>query len=90
MTEKTKLERKFAFWYRISDDALLHSKQLDKKEYETQVKKIAEFETVSQNYLNLLIKIEDFWAIFQHLRKPDSCKSGVEFQLVNYFINILV
>ena len=45
-SDKTKLERKFAFWYRISDDALLQSKLLDKKEYETQVKKIAEFETV--------------------------------------------
>lgn len=45
-TEKTLLERKFAFWYRISDDALLHSKQIDKKEYESQVKKIADFDTV--------------------------------------------
>jgi hypothetical protein len=44
--EKTKLENKFAFWYRISDDALLHSKTIDKNEYETQVKKIADFETV--------------------------------------------
>ena len=52
-TEKTKLERKFAFWYRISDDALLQSKLLDKKEYETQVKKIAEFETV----INLKLKL---------------------------------
>jgi hypothetical protein len=45
--EKTKLEKKFAFWYRISDDALLHSKTIDKNEYETQVKKIADFETVN-------------------------------------------
>jgi hypothetical protein len=44
---KTKLERKFAFWYRISDDALLQqTKPLNQNEYETQVKKIAEFETV--------------------------------------------
>jgi len=50
--EKTKLERKFAFWYRISDDALLQSKQLDKKEYETQVKKIAEFETVRKYFVH--------------------------------------
>ena len=46
-SDKTKLERKFAFWYRISDDALLHSKTLDKKEYESQVKKIVDFETVN-------------------------------------------
>ena len=44
---KTKLERKFAFWYRISDDALLVTKPLNQNEYENQVKKIAEFETVN-------------------------------------------
>lgn len=44
--EKTKLEKKFSFWYRISDDALLGTKLLNQNEYETQVKKIAEFETV--------------------------------------------
>jgi hypothetical protein len=44
---KTKLERKYAFWYRISEDALINTKQLNQNEYETQVKKIAEFETVS-------------------------------------------
>jgi hypothetical protein len=44
---KTKLEKKFAFWYRISDDALLQqTKPLNQNEYETQVKKIAEFDTV--------------------------------------------
>ena len=70
---KTPIEQKFSFWYRISDDALINQqpgKTLDKKEYENQVKKIAEFDT-----------IEDFWAIFQHLRKPDSCKPGIEFQM---------
>ena len=68
----TKLQNKFSFWYRISDDLYqVQSKQpIDKKEYENQVKKIAEFDT-----------IEDFWAIFQHLRKPDSCKPGIEFQM---------
>lgn len=71
--KKTKLDQKFAFWYRISEDLLTNQapkQTLDKKEYEDQVKKIAEFDT-----------IEDFWAIFQHLRKPDSCKPGIEFQL---------
>lgn len=46
---KTKIEQKFAFWYRISDDSLLQPKQqLNQNEYENQVKKIAEFETVSE------------------------------------------
>ena len=44
---KTKIDKKFAFWYRISDDDLLvGNKPLNQNEYETQVKKIAEFETV--------------------------------------------
>ena len=70
--KKTKLPNKFSFWYRISEDLYqTQPKQhIDKKEYENQVKKIAEFDT-----------IEDFWAIFQHLRKPDSCKPGIEFQM---------
>ena len=67
---KTKLENKFSFWYRIDDTIQyqLQKQALDKKEYETQVKKIAEFDT-----------IEDFWGIFQHLRKPDSCGAGIEY-----------
>ena len=70
--KKTPLTNKFSFWYRISEDLYQTSgkQPIDKKEYENQVKKIAEFDT-----------IEDFWAIFQHLRKPDSCKPGIEFQM---------
>jgi hypothetical protein len=49
MTDKTKLDRKYAFWYRISDDALIGNKLLNQNEYENQVKKIAEFETVKNN-----------------------------------------
>ena len=67
---KTKLENKFSFWYRIDDiiQYQLQKQALDKKEYEVQVKKIAEFDTV-----------EEFWSIFQHLRKPDSCRAGIEY-----------
>ena len=71
--QKTKLENKFSFWYRISDDIIQYQspkQALDEKIYETQVKKIHEFDTV-----------EDFWGIFQHLRKPDSCKPGIEFMM---------
>ena len=71
--KKTKLENRFSFWYRISDDIVQYQapkQTLDKKIYETQVKKIHEFDTV-----------EDFWGIFQHLRKPDSCKPGIEFMM---------
>ena len=49
---KTKLENKFSFWYRIDDiiQYQLQKQALDKIEYEDQVKKIAEFDNV-----------EDFW-----------------------------
>ena len=67
------MENRFSFWYRISEDVAQYQgpkQTLDKKIYETQVKKIHEFGTV-----------EDFWGIFQHLRKPDSCKPGIEFMM---------
>ena len=69
----TKLENKFSFWYRISDDIIQYQtpkQALDKNIYESQVKKIHEFDSV-----------EGFWEIFQHLRKPDSCKPGIEFMM---------
>jgi hypothetical protein len=52
--DKTVLEGKFSFWYRISDEVLLGmgQKVLNQNEYENQVKKIAEFESVNKNQLN--------------------------------------
>ena len=67
--EKTKLKSKYIFYYRIGEEQQFQ-KEIKKEEYENHIKKIAEFDT-----------IEDFWAIFQHLRKPDSCRPGIEFQL---------
>ena len=43
-SEKTVLDQKFAFWYRLSGE------QLEKKEYESNINKIAEFETVRKLY----------------------------------------
>ena len=67
-----KLDNKYTFYYRISEDTnQTQSKQpLDKVEYESQVKKIASFDNM-----------QDFWAIFQHLRKPDSFKQTIEFHM---------
>ena len=70
---KTKLENKFAFWFRISKEVLknqLQNKTIDINEYKSQVKKLAEFDT-----------IEDFWTIFQHLKKPDNSNEGIQLQL---------
>ena len=72
-SQKTKLNNKFVFWFRISEDILKNQfpkQAIDTSEYESQVKKIAEFDT-----------IEDFWAIYQHIKKPDNCKQGIEIQL---------
>ena len=71
--QKTKLNHKFVFYFRVSEEILknqLPKQTLDSSEYESQVKKIAEFDT-----------IEDFWAIYQHLKKPDNCKQGIEIQM---------
>ena len=43
------------------------------QEYESQIKKLAEFDT-----------LDDFWAIFQYLKKPDDCKQAIEFQLFKH------
>ena len=40
------------------------------QDYQAQIKKLAEFDT-----------LEDFWAIFQYLKKPDDCRQPIEFQL---------
>ena len=40
------------------------------QDYKTQIKKLAQFDT-----------LEDFWAIFQYLKKPDDIKQPIEFQL---------
>jgi len=46
ISEKTKLDKKLAFWYRLSGE------QLEKKEYEANINKIAEFETVKYLFKN--------------------------------------
>ena len=71
--QKTKLANKYVFWFRISEDILKNQfpkQSIDSSEYESQVKKIGEFDT-----------IEDFWSIYQHIKKPDKCKQGIEIQL---------
>ena len=40
------------------------------QDYKAQIKKLAQFDT-----------LEDFWAIFQYLKKPDDIKQPIEFQL---------
>ena len=63
MSKPKKFNNKFTFWYHINEISA-------DQEYESQIKKLAEFET-----------LEDFWAIFQYLKKPDDCKQAIEFQL---------
>ena len=69
-TEKTSLSKPFCFYYRMLSEDEATSNSLNSQQYQTHVKKIASFSTV-----------EDFWGIFQHLKKPDSCPPGVGFYL---------
>lgn len=75
MEQKTKIEHKFAFWYRISEDALIQPKQLNQNEYENQVKKIADFDTVtfyiilSYNRLKIFGKYFSIYASPTHVNQ---------------------
>ena len=62
----------FAFWFRINDTSLLnpYKNVITYTDYENQVKKISSFST-----------IEDFWKIFQHLKKPEELNIGIEIDL---------
>ena len=50
----------FTFWFRINETSILnpYKNSLNVTDYENQVKKLSTFST-----------IEDFWKIFQHLKK---------------------
>lgn len=70
---KSKLSPKFSFWVRISEEMInnqLTKTNINTNEYESQVKKLAEFNS-----------IEEFWKIYQHIKKPDACKPGIDIQL---------
>ena len=75
MESKLDLNEKFSFYYRV-DNSLLG--KVGNLQYENTVKKIADFDTV-----------EDFWKIFQHMKKPESLQSGIDFQLFKYNITPL-
>ena len=66
--EKNKLKTKFSFWYHIYDTS--GTANQNKHEYQEEVKKIADFQTV-----------EDFWKIFKYLKSPDELKNGIELQI---------
>ena len=70
---KTKLPHKYTFYFRISEEIIKNQfpkLNIDATEYKSQIKKISTFDT-----------IEDFWAIYQHLKKPDNCNPGIEIQM---------
>ena len=65
--QKTKLSNKYAFWFEISTKTI---EQIINTQYISQIKKISEFET-----------LEDFWAIYQHLTRPDDCIGKTDLHL---------
>ena len=62
----------FTFWFRINETSTLnpYKNSINFIDYENQVKKLSTFST-----------IEDFWKIFQHLKKPDELNIGIEIDL---------
>ena len=59
------LNEKFSFYYRLNEEGL--SRDMKPNEFADQVKLISTIST-----------FDEFWTVFQHIRKPDSCKSGTE------------
>ena len=62
----------FTFWFRINETSTLnpYKNSINFIDYENQVKKLSTFST-----------IEDFWKIFQHLKKPEELNTGIEIDL---------
>lgn len=67
--EEAKLYSSFSFWFKVIDDNHQSNKNQTMKEedYTDMVKKIADFKT-----------IEEFWDVYQYLKKPESSKHGLE------------
>eukprot|EP01016_Furgasonia_blochmanni_P042965 TRINITY_DN5770_c0_g1_i1.p1 TRINITY_DN5770_c0_g1~~TRINITY_DN5770_c0_g1_i1.p1 ORF type:complete len:258 (+),score=52.02 TRINITY_DN5770_c0_g1_i1:157-930(+) len=64
---KTKLMRGFTFWFSVFKQG---KTKLRSGEYEETIRRVGSFDT-----------IEDFWMYYQHIRRPDTLPSGVEFYL---------
>jgi len=69
MKSKNYLNEKYSFYYRLIEQNISNQKT-DVTQYENSIKKIAEFNN-----------IEDFWKIFQHIKKPEKLNNGIEIQL---------
>ena len=69
----TKLSNKYTFWFQISQETInnhLKEKKESKIKYESQIKKLSEFDT-----------FEDFWKLYQYIKQPDKCKEGIKYYL---------
>lgn len=62
------IKETYSFYFRMNDEGI--SRDMKPSEFADQVKLISSFN-----------KLETFWAIYQHLRKPDNCKFGTEIYL---------
>jgi translation initiation factor 4E len=69
MKSKNYLNEKYSFYYRLIEQNISNQKT-DVTQYENSIKKIAEFNN-----------IEDFWKIFQYIKKPEKLNNGIEIQL---------
>jgi hypothetical protein len=72
--DKGFLSKTFCFFYRILNEKQAIPHHPNRDQYQNHVKKISSFNNV-----------DDFLAIFQHLKKPDSSSPGVTFYLVKFY-----
>ena len=63
-------DSKIKLFHKYSFWFLISQGTLKNNQYESKNKKIAEFDT-----------IEDFWKIYQHIKKPDNCQEGIELKM---------
>ena len=68
----TKLNYSFSFWFKFVDENnyINKSQTMKQDDYQDMLKKIIDFNTV-----------EDFWSVYQYLKKPENSKHGLEILL---------
>lgn len=70
MESSNNLGHTFAVWFKMTEDVNVNTKIIDQSEYNSMVKEVCDFKT-----------IDEFWEVFQYLKKPDSSKVGLEISI---------
>lgn len=60
---------------------------MSKEHFENQIRPLANFDTVSFIF-HLILKVEDFWSIYDFLIRPTQCMPDTEIKLVSLTANL--